>query len=728
MSKDVEKTEYGTGTWDTPPSDEDYTLEEILAEYGSSRQQKIMEEVERETAPAEPDTPPKAPTPEQPSAPKPTETAPSPTPKSAMALWEERIAAAALEQDGEAPLADDSDPEEEPRTDDGPEPEATRFLSLEELVGTTVGAVMEEHHETLLKPKWGLFSRKRQEETEQLYDSMEAPEEPVKPLTEAESIGEEPELSEVASEEREAYKSRHRSLGFAFFTALVPIAAMAAEQSGVTVPFWTGDRQIQGVAMLACLLIELVLCWHVPVYAIRKLSEKRCVSALLVSLAVLAAVVDCALWLLVPGRGEALPYTAAAGLALCFAQWGISRESRGSYDSFRLASLDDHPPYLVTETPRGACKQRGDLRGFYTTAMRDDYASRLQTVFLPVIFMAALVFAGLTSLGRGHGIDFLRNWSVILTAGATCSLPLCWSLPWSRLTRRQQKSGCAVAGWDGAARVGKRRGMILTDTDLFPPGTIRLNGVKVYGEELGKVSAYAAAAARAAGCGLERVFEGLAVGENAPRETAQDLSFYEQGGFGCTIHGESVLLGTASFLRKQDVRLPSNINLKTGIFLAIDHQLAAVFAVKYEASENVDYALRTLRRSRITPILAVRDPNITPALLKRKFYKKIKVEYPQLTDRVALSEAEEDRGLPRALLLREGLLPYAEAVVGSRRLRTAVRRATWLSLAGSAAGVLLTAYLVSLGKFDLLTPLSLTVFLLLWTLPVLLMSDWTGRY
>ena len=141
---------------------------------------------------------------------------------------------------------------------------------------------MEEHHETLLKPKWGLFSRKRQEETEQLYDSMEAPEESVKPLTEAESIGEEPELSEVASEEREAYKSRHRSLGFAFFTALVPIAAMAAEQSGVTVPFWTGDRQIQGVAMLACLLIELVLCWHVPVYAIRKLSEKRCVSALLV--------------------------------------------------------------------------------------------------------------------------------------------------------------------------------------------------------------------------------------------------------------------------------------------------------------------------------------------------------------------------------------------------------------------------------------------------------------
>ncbi len=30
--------------------------------------------------------------------------------------------------------------------------------------------------------------------------------------------------------------------------------------------------------------------------------------------------------------------------------------------------------------------------------------------------------------------------------------------------------------------------MILTDTDLFPAGDHRLNGVKVYGEELGKVS------------------------------------------------------------------------------------------------------------------------------------------------------------------------------------------------------------------------------------------------
>jgi len=331
-------------------------------------------------------------------------------------------------------------------------------------------------------------------------------------------------------------------------------------------------------------------------------------------------------------------------------------------------------------------------------------------------------------LGQERGSDFLLNWSAILAAGATFALPLCWGLPWAKLTRRLQKVGCALAGWSGAERISRQKSIIVTDMDLFPPGTIQLNGIKVYGEELKKAISYAASMARSAACGLERLFDGLLRSELGRYEKVDDFSFYKEGGYSATIHGESVLLGTASFMRKMSVRLPSDITLKTGIFLAVDRQLTAVFAVKYKPSENVDFALRMLRRSGITPILASRDPNITPALLKRKFHKRVKVDYPDLTERVALSEAEKDRGMPRALLFREGLLPYADTVAGSRRLCATVRRAVILSLVGSAAGTLLAAYMASLGAYSLMSPLALEVFLLLWTLPVLLMADWTGRY
>jgi predicted PurR-regulated permease PerM len=44
------------------------------------------------------------------------------------------------------------------------------------------------------------------------------------------------------------------------------------------------------------------------------------------------------------------------------------------------------------------------------------------------------------------------------------------------------------------------------------------------------------------------------------------------------------------------------------------------------------------------------------------------------------------------------------------------------------AGTLLSFYLVFVSAYSLLTPLALQAFLLLWTLPVLLMADRSGRY
>ena len=713
MAAENEKDLYGTASTDVPAAEGEFSLEEILAEYGGSLEQQMLRNVEREMEPEPAPEPAPRPEPKKPAPPpeKPPEKAPAPDPAIQAEL--------ARQEARDKLLAQAVDLEKLERE----LPRSPRPISLEEVVGITVDAVMEEDQEPLLRPRRGLFSRRKLEETEELYPPPEPEPEP-----EVEPIGPELDPADAAADYREEYKARKGVLTPSLLIALVPTALLGLERYGLTVPYWSGDAKGQSILLLACLAVVALLCRGVFAKGVSMLARKRCTSELLISISVLAAAADCAARLLIPERSDTMPYGPVTCLALVFAQWGISRESRGMYDTFRAAAMDDDPPYLVTDTEKGACKQRGSVPGFYTTAMRDDVAALWQTALLPVVLVASIVFAGLSSLGQERGSDFLLNWSAILAAGATFSLPLCWGLPWSRLARHLQKTGCAVAGWSGAERISRRRCMILSDADLFPPGTIQLNGVKVYGEELKKAVSYAATMARCAGCGLERLFDGLLRAELGHYEKADDFSFYEEGGYSGTIHGESVLLGTASFMRKMEVRLPGDINLKTGIFLAVDRQLTAVFAVKYNPAENVDFALRMMRRSHITPILAARDPNITPALLKRKFHKKVRVEYPDLTTRVALSEAVQDRDLPRALLFREGLLPYAETVAGSRRLCKAVRRAAALSILGSAAGTLLAFYLVFQRAYDLLTPLGLEAFLLLWTLPVLLMSDWTGRY
>lgn len=698
-----------------PAPEDDYSLEEILAEYGGSLEHHLLRETE---APADPE-PPAAPA--EPAPDQEPETPPVPEPP----------------PEEEAPL---SPPPEPPSAPPAPDPlqEAERAaaadvarlniphpkpISLEDVVGSTVDAVMEEAREPILPLKRGLFSRKPLEETE----SLPPPPEP-EPEPDPEPIGPEPTLWEAAHDARQLYIRRKHTVVLPLVTALPPTLFLLLERYQVKVPYWSGDREVQCVVLLVCLGLTALLCRHVFLKGFGMLLRRRCVAELLVSLSVLVSGLDCAARLLGGRTGGAMPYASVSCLGLVFAQWGVRRESKGNYDMLRAASLDEDPPYLVAATSQGACKQRGSVPGFFTTAARSDAATLWQTALLPAFLAAALVFAGLSSAGQERGGDFLLNLSAILPAAATFSLPLCWALPWSKLSEHLQRTGCAVAGWSGAQKISARRRMIVTDSDLFPPGAVQLNGRKLFAETQEQAVSLAASMARAAGSGLERLFNNLVRSEGGRYEKVDDFSFYEEGGWSGTIKGESVLMGGISFMRKMNIRLPADVNLKTGVFLAVDKELIAVFAVKYSPSENVDFAMKLMQRSRIQPILASRDPNITPSLIKRKFSRGAHMEYPSLSERIALSEAEKDRDLPRALLFREGLLPYAETVAGSLRLCKAVRRAAAISLLGSWAGTLLTFYLTSLGAYELLNPLALEVFLLLWTLPVLLMADWTGRY
>lgn len=684
MTPKEEKTQYGPydspDSTDAPAPEEDFSLEEILAEFGGSLEQTLL----RQSGTPDPDKTPPEPRPGEPARPA---DIPAPTPE---------IPDPAL-------------------------PKAPCPVSLEDVVGSTVDAVMEGAAPPL-SPRRGLFSRQRLEETgEPLY--CREPEE-----EEATPEAAEPELSEEASALRAKFRRRRGFLPAAAVFALVPTLLLGLERQGIPVPGWAGDSRRQSLILLVCLAAVALLCHQVFARGVRMLLRGRCTADFLISAAALAAAADCGIRLLSTQRSDAMPYAAVSCLSMVFALWGLRREELGRWETFRSASVDEDPPYLVTETAQGACKQRGAAAGFYTAAVQDNAAVLWQAAVLPLILACSMVFAGLSSLGQSRQHDFFLNWSAILAAGATFSLPLCWGLPYARLARHLQKAGCAVAGWAGAESISRKRKMILTDTDLFPPGTAQLNGVRVFGEEVKTAAAYAASMARAAGSGLERLFSDLLCREGGCYEELSDFSFYDQGGWSGIFHGATVLMGTASFMRKMDIRLPGDVNLKTGLFLAVDGHLVAVFAVKYDASENVDFALRMMERSRVTPILASRDPNIVPELLRRRFHKSVKASFPDISSRVALSEAELDRGRPRALIFREGLLPYAETVVGSLRLCKSVRRSVILSLLGSAAGTLLSFYLVSLGQYALLTPLALELFLLLWTLPVLLIVDWAGRY
>ena len=620
------------------------------------------------------------------------------------------------------------------------EPTQENTVSLREVLESTVQSVLDEdgaeEPPELLPPKrrW-LFSRKKMRDTEQLYSGAEEeppreePDEPEDFFTE--DFGErdaspEPDAGELAADYRSDARAGLRSAQAALSVTALSWLALLLDHFGVMPALFAEERLLNCLPFLIAELLVCVLGRDVFVYAFEQLRAKTVAYELLSSLACIVTLADTALCFFLPERAAlAAPFHAVAMLGMSCALLGRALLFGALYDTFRIAAVGE-PDYLVTVTAGGAAKRRGGAGGFSRCAQKEDAASHWQNVLLPVLLTASLVFAVLATLRRGDRLLFLWNWGVLLTAVNMLAFPLSYSLPLHRLTKRFVKSGSALAGYVGAERLRRSNCVILTDTDLFPPGTVSLNGLKIYGEESGKVISYAATMAHASQSGLSRLFDTLLEGEGGRLEPLDDLSFYEEGGVSGLIHGETVLFGTAAFCRKMHVTMPSGLSLKTGAFLAVDGALIAIFAVKYTAAENVDWALHALRRNRITPVLAVRDGSITPALLKRKFGTDAHAVYPTISTRLALSEKDGEH--PYALLYREGLMPYAEIAVGSKRLVHAVRMAAVLSLTSSAVSALLAFYLTFIGAYSALTPVSMLLYLLLWALAALIEGLWVDRY
>ncbi len=640
------------------------------------------------------------------------------------------------------PDADEEEPDgaDEPAEDDGamadivPSLDTPQSFSLQEVLARTVQEVLDEQRaEPVLEdpPRRGLFARRRGKETEELYDEADgAPRDKRRDARAAEPeeppAAPEPPIEETVASYRDAMQNARRVTRYAALITALMWLPQALDRFGVMPELYAEEKLVGVLPYFIALALVCVLGREVFVYAAEKLASFKLTYEFLTALLCLAALIDTAVLFLAPARaGGALPLHSVAALSMTCALWGRAMLFRSLYDSFRVAAIGD-PPYMVTVTAGGAAKRSGRCDGFSTIAEHEDVSGRWQTIVLPVVLAGALVFSVLSTLQVGSWLLYFWNLSAILAGANALSFPLVYSLPLRRLTRRFARSGSALAGFAGADMMRRSNCLILTDTDLFPPGTVTLNGLKIFGEESGKVFSYAATMAHASETGLSRLFDNLLEAEGGHLEPLSDLNFYEEGGVGGTIHGETVLFGTSSFCRRMGVTLPHGLTLKTGMFLAVDGALIAVFAVKYMAAENVDWAMHALHRAHITPVLAVRDGNITPALLKRKFGTDARAVYPQLSTRLALSE--KDGAKPCALIYREGLMPYAELAVGSKRLCRAVRIGNALSILSCVAGTLLSFYLSFVAAYTLFTPFSLLAFLALWALAALIDGALADKY
>ena len=707
--------------------DETYSLESILAEYGKGGRQPAQ----TAPPPAADPAPEPAPAAENPvPTPQPEEITtrlPKTEKKSKTRKWKEK-----RQDTAEFPVIRTA-PAEKPVKPAPPPPPAPEEelppdrVSLKHVMHDTVDAVLAENDDGILAPPLTLRERlqsllprsrsrrKPRQDTEQLWAEPER--QPPEPEPEPE-----PDSDEAFRAEKRRAKHLRRSLTLVSVPVAALIVLAVLEGLEYMPALWWENAMLRGGVPGGCLLLAVLLAMDVWQYAFRELRRQHVTCQLGTLLLALVVVAHCAVNA-IRGQTEHAPFAATTAVLVWVELWAMLLDCETRREAFQLVNVGGEPPYVASRTDAGVCKQKGRLSGFYRLTDQPDPARRWQWYLTPLLLSVATLLSAVICL-KGQCMDrFLWVWSAHLTVALPLSLPLTAVLPLKRLQHRLTRGGSALAGYAGAPPLSRSRQLLVTENDLFPTGTVAFNGYKVYGEERIRMLSYAAGMAQAAHSQLSPLFRQQLAAEGGFSARVDDLRFCEEGGVVGTIRGETVAMGSAYFMRKQKVALPHDLKLQTGVFLAIDGVLGAIFVIKYQPSRNVEWALRALHRARLRPVLAVRSGNVTPGLLKRKFGVDCRPVYPNVSARLALSDVMEQQGtIPHAVIYREGLMPLTETVIGSRRLRSAARVGTWLCYLGAAVGLFLTYYLISAGSYATLSPLYMLGFLALWLLPTLLLS------
>ena len=482
-------------------------------------------------------------------------------------------------------------------------------------------------------------------------------------------------------------------------------------------------------SQVLAMLMSALLGSHQMTDGIAELGKGRFTINTLVSFTFLACCVDAVFCL----RELRIPCCAAFSLEMTMALWARYEQRSTEMSQMDTMRKATHLNSLViTEDfyagKPGILRGEGQVEDFMDNYQTPSGPRRVQSIYS---FAALLLCSGIAVLaGARHGLSLaFQIFSTSLLVAVPASFFLSLTRPAAVLERRLHMVGTVLCGWQGVKALCGKLVFPLGDEDLFPRGATKLNGVKFYGDrDPDEAISYSTALMCAAGGNLESVFRQLLESRSCREYTAENVQTYPDGGIGGEVEGESVLLGSLSFLKDMGVEIPEGTMVTQAVYAAIDGQLCAVYAITYARMRSAAAGLVSLCASRkILPVMTCGDFMLTESFLRSKFRARTRrLVFPSREERRELLSKTPAEGAPAlALTTRDELVSAAYAVSGARALYTASRLGVAIHMVGGILGMLIMAALAYLGSTQLLTPTHILLYQLVWMVPGLLITEWT---
>ncbi len=376
----------------------------------------------------------------------------------------------------------------------------------------------------------------------------------------------------------------------------------------------------------------------------------------------------------------------------------------------------------------GILRTEGEVEDFMQSYQKTSSPELAQSIYCALSLAACAGIAGFATFlhGVSLGVQILST-SLLVAVPATFFVAT--TRPMAILEKRLHMVGTVLCGWDGVKDLCGKAVFPMTDADLFPQGSTKLNGVKFYSDRSSdEAVSYTASLIQHAGGCLVPIFRQLCKSRNTEIYAVENFQNYGEKGIGGEICGEPVLLGTPQFLRDMGVEIPEGTMVSQAIYCSIDGQLCAVYAISYAKMRSAAAGLVTLCGYRKLHLLKIPgDFTLTEDFLRSKF--NVRTRRITFLDREAAAALETFQPEPNepvlAMTTREELVSTAYAITGARALRQSTKLGVLIHLLGGSLGLIIMLVLGYLGSTELLTPTNILLYQLIWAIPGLLITEWT---
>ncbi len=521
-----------------------------------------------------------------------------------------------------------------------------------------------------------------------------------------------------------------------------------------------GDAVGYIVTSTILFLILLGFCWNTIVGGLRSLFAFLPNSDSAAAVSAVAVLIHTVCAFFFEGdlaKGDVHLLTSVAALALFCNAAGKLTLLRRIHANFRFVAsrdakyavriFDDHNTSLrlagdsPAETPVIAYQQKADfLKRFLKISYAPDDAEAASQTLAPIGTLASLALCLAALLFTG---DAGASLTALAAASCVCVCVtnlLAMNLPVSRQSRALRRAGAMVSGYEAARRISETNTVFVDSEQLFPRGSIVLNGIKAFKTEgLEEAVLNASVLVHALGGPIGGVFDQVLQEFESEDLPKVGSATYETGsGVVGRVGAHTVLIGNRQLLRSHNVEPPEeDVERKylTGdrqlLYLAADGDLYALFSVTYNPDSRKAAELRTMQENGVTLLVRAADPNLTPEFLAKLFrldVQSLRVlgagEEPALDGMASGSAGRVD-----AYAATKGRLEsMLRLIAASMDLRRQVGIIVALQVAAVIIGFALVALLTFLSGVPRLTAPALLGYegfwiLVIWGLPKLIASQ-----